>query len=66
MIRYENQCCDCAVPLYPCRGSSCPLRHVKIYECDECGEEVDAGELYDFDGEELCIECVKERLDVVE
>ena len=66
MIRYENQCCDCAVPAYPCLGASCHRRHVKIYECDNCNEEVDAGELYEFDGEQLCIDCIKERLEVVE
>jgi methionyl-tRNA formyltransferase len=66
MIRYENQCLACAAPLYPCMGSSCPNRHVKIYECDCCGEELEPGELFEFDGEELCIDCIKERLDIVE
>lgn len=66
MVRIENQCCDCAVPGYPCIGFSCPRRHVRIYECDECKDEVDQGELFEFDGEELCIDCIKDRLDVVE
>lgn len=66
MVYEENQCCDCAVPGYPCIGSSCPNRHVKIYKCDECKDEVDQGELFEFDGEELCIDCIKDRLDVVE
>jgi len=66
MIKYENQCCDCAVPVYPCLGTSCHRRHVKIYKCDNCNEEVDAGELYEFEGEQLCIDCIKERLEVVE
>lgn len=66
MIRIENQCCDCAVPGYPCMGSSCPRRHVKIYECDNCGAELEQGELYEYDDEELCIDCIKERLSVVE
>ena len=58
MVRHENQCCDCAAPGYPCRGDACPLRHVEIYYCDHCHEELD--EIYDVDGEELCEECLKE------
>ncbi len=52
--------------LYPCIGASCFRRNVKIYECDNCGEEVEAGELYEFDGEQLCIDCIKGRLEAVE
>ena len=51
-IRYENQCCSCAVPAYPCLGDSCPNRRVKILECDKCHDEVDS--LYKYGGEELC------------
>lgn len=64
MIRVENDCCDCAVPAYPCLGDSCPLRHQKHYYCDNCHEEVDR--LYRLDGMELCESCVLERLEVVE
>ena len=56
MIRYEDECCDCAVPSYPCLGSSCPNRHVKHLYCDDCGE--DAEELYKHDGMELCKDCL--------
>ena len=48
-IRYENDCCGCAVPAYPCLGESCPLQHQKHYYCDNCHEEAD--KLYRFDGE---------------
>ena len=64
MVTYENECCDCAVPGYPCLGSSCPNLHVKRYYCDECGDDVE--KLYRFDGEELCIDCIEKRLEVVE
>ena len=64
MVIYENECCDCAVPAYPCLGSSCPNRHVKHYYCDECGEDVE--KLYEFDDEELCLDCIEKRLEVVE
>ena len=58
MIRYEDHCCDCAVPGYPCLGSSCPNRNVPVYYCDKCGDELE--DIYDLDGEELCEECLKE------
>lgn len=58
MTRIENQCCDCAVPGYPCRGSACPLTRVEVHYCDHCDEEID--EIYDVDGEELCEECLKD------
>jgi hypothetical protein len=59
MKKIENHCCDCAVPGYPCRGSSCPNRNVEVYHCDECGCELE--EIYDVDGEELCESCLKEK-----
>ena len=64
MIRYENQCCDCATESYPCLGSNCPNRNVRILECDSCGEEADV--LYIVENEELCRECALERLEKVE
>lgn len=64
MVTYENECCDCAVPGYPCLGDSCPNRHVKHYYCDECGEDVE--KIYRFEGEELCLDCIEKRLEVVE
>jgi hypothetical protein len=56
--KIENHCCDCAAPGYPCLGSECSLRHVKVFYCDHCGEELE--EIYDVDGEDLCEECLKE------
>jgi hypothetical protein len=58
MVRIENQCCDCAVPGYPCRGESCPRRNAKVHYCDHCDNELT--EIYIVDGEELCEECLKE------
>lgn len=67
MVRVENDCCDCAVPGYPCRGSNCPLRHVKHYYCDSCGAEADLKymKLYDYDGQELCVDCLLEIVPTV-
>lgn len=59
----KDECCSCAVPAYPCMGDSCPNRHVARFYCDACGEE---SKLYKFDGEELCEDCILERLEVVE
>jgi hypothetical protein len=64
MTIIRNECCDCAVPAYPCIGKRCPLHNQKVYICDECKDEVD--ELYEFESEELCIDCIKKRLKVVE
>ena len=60
MLEYENECVSCGLP---CLGSSCPNRNVPHFYCDKCGEET---ELYHFDGEELCIDCITEMLEKVE
>lgn len=59
MKRLENECVDCGLP---CLGNSCPNRNVPRFYCDDCGDEA---QLYDFDGEELCISCIEKRLDKV-
>ena len=64
VIKYENECCDCATESYPCMGSACPNRHVPHFYCDKCGEDVE--ELYKVDGEELCEECLKDNFEKVE
>lgn len=63
MTRYENECCDCVVLAYPCMGNSCPNRNVPHFYCDECDRE---RKLYHFDNEELCIDCIEKRLEIVE
>lgn len=59
MVKIENRCCDCAAPGYPCLGSSCPNRHVEVYYCDKCGEELE--DVYEVEGEQLCEECLKDK-----
>lgn len=63
MIRYESQCCDCATESYPCLGNECLRRNVPIMICDKCGEEVE--DLYEYGHEQLCKDCVLERMDKV-
>lgn len=60
MIEYENECCDCAVPGYPCLGNSCSRRHVPHLICDECGSDVE--ELFDYEGKEVCEKCLHDHL----
>ena len=62
MKRLLNECVGCP-PNMGCLGDSCPHRNVPRFYCDKCGEETT---LYHYDGEELCIECIKERLEEVE
>lgn len=64
MVMYEDEYSDCAVHAYLCLGSSCPNRHVKHLYCDKCGEDV--GKLYEFNGKELCGDCVLKEFEVVE
>lgn len=65
MIVYENECCDCAVPGYPCLGNACSLTHVPHIYCDECGEEIyDDEHGYELsDNYHLCSKCDDEEED---
>lgn len=64
MVKYENECMNCATPGYPCIGDICPHSHAKHLYCDECGEDVDL--LYDVDGTELCEDCLLEHFPTIE
>ena len=56
MHKVENECVGCTDLGLPCQGSSCPNRHVLRYYCDKCGDETE--ELYEFEGQELCEDCL--------
>ena len=60
MTKYENHCCDCATPNYPCIGKLCPLRRVVVHYCDnpKCSEPLD--DIFVVDGKEYCEECLKD------
>lgn len=73
MLREENECQNCGLT---CMGKLCPHNRVARYYCDGCGEEYSAKSrirsrhadelLYEFDGQQLCINCILERLTAVE
>lgn len=62
MVRYEDECVGCTSMGMRCLGSMCPNRNVPHLYCDECGEE---DELYEYEGEQLCLHCIEERLEKV-
>ena len=62
MIKYENECVGCPKEM-GCLGDGCSNRNVKHLYCDRCGDECD--ELYVFDGEELCEECLKANFETI-
>lgn len=56
MIEKTSGCVCCGLP---CRGTACPNHEIEITICDECGDECD--EVYEVDGDDLCISCLKAR-----
>lgn len=50
----ENECVGCE------RCVNCGRKEVMTYRCDDCGD-CDC-DLYEYEGEELCGECVLKRL----
>ena len=62
MKQIENECVGCRGIGLPCMGNSCPNMNVTRFYCDRCGEEE---QLYNYDGEELCINCIEDLLEKV-
>jgi hypothetical protein len=55
--RIENNCVSCEYCV------NCGRRHETVYYCDKCDEYADMWNvLYKVDGQELCIDCVKDML----
>ena len=61
VIKTESECVNCGLP---CLRYSCPYFSVTRFYCDDCGDEVE--DLYWFGNEQLCIDCVAQRLERVE
>ena len=51
---------DCPAEL-GCLGDACPNRQREVHYCDKCDEQMDLDEIYEVDGYELCLDCLKER-----
>lgn len=64
MMKIENMCVGCP-PERGCLGSACPNRNVPVYYCDKCKDEVSPDELYEFDDQQLCSECLLSNFDTV-
>lgn len=60
MERVENECVDCGLP---CIGARCPYRNVHRLYCDRCEAEET---LYEYEGEQLCNECLLKNFKKVE
>ena len=58
----EDQCVGCPDEL-GCIGDSCKYKNVECFYCDNCS---DQAMLYEFEGRQLCIECIKKLLPLVE
>lgn len=59
-IILENECVGCP-PNMGCLGDSCPKRKVAHYYCDKCDADVDPEDLYEVDGVDLCVDCLKDK-----
>ena len=62
MIIFEDECVSCP-PEMGWLGDSCPNKRVPHYICDKCDEE---DVLYEFEGRQLCADCVLNELEIVE
>ena len=56
MIKFENECVGC-----PQGCIHCGRDKTQHLYCERCGE--DSEELFIFDGEELCEDCLKNSLE---
>ena len=59
MMKIEDDCVGCGLPCI----DSCSYKNVPHYYCDKCDEE---DVLYEYDGYELCSNCLLKEFDIVE
>lgn len=60
MQKTFNECVGCVRLGLHCIGKHCPNLNVKRFFCDNCDTEISAGEIYIYDGQELCEDCLKD------
>lgn len=63
MIIYDTDCVDCETS---CLYDACPYYMIKIFTCDECGEDFTPNKLYVYDDQMLCKDCLAKKFDTVE
>ena len=61
MRYYTSNCCDCGLP---CLYEGCPNYKVECFVCDFCKDEDST--LYEYDGYEICADCLLKEFKVVE
>lgn len=66
MREVTDECVGCTSMGLHCIGSSCPNRNVVHYYCDRCGDEFDSNQLYQYEGEEVCGNCILEDFERIE
>ena len=64
MRRTEDNCVGCSTIYGSCLGAGCPNRNQIVLVCDKC--EADVDKLYEYEGEELCQECLLDTVPQVE
>ena len=58
---FESHCVGCTSLGLHCQGSACKnSRPVETVVCDKCR---DSGPIYDFEGQELCGDCISKLFD---
>lgn len=61
MVKQErDECVSCGLP---CLHENCPNKHAIYYICDNCGESVPSTDLFKWDGEEWCKECILDNVE---
>lgn len=60
--RIEDECVKC-----PQGCVNCGRKRVEVYFCDKCDTDADEYEpLYEYNGKELCFDCLKDSLNQIE
>lgn len=64
MVEYVDECVGCSTIYGSCLGAGCPHKHVPVLYCDKC--EANVEELYEYEGEQLCKECLLDTVPTVD